>query len=215
MIKPRFSRITTWVFDLDNTLYPPHYRLFDQISPRITGYIMRQLHIGEAEANRLRQHYWDSYGTTLAGLMRRHKLDPHEYLAHVHDIDLSNLPADPDLAAHLRALSGRKIVYTNAAAPYAQNVLAARGLEGIFDAVYGVEHADFLPKPERAAFDKIFAQDGLNPATAAMFEDDHRNLAVPHDLGMECVLIAPKPRRARHIHHHHTDLTEFLAKLLG
>jgi len=215
MIKPRFSRITTWVFDLDNTLYPPQHRLFDQISPRITDWIMRTLDIGQAQANRLRQNYWDSYGTTLAGLMRHHVVDPHAYLAHVHDIDFTVLPPDPALAAHLRALDGRKIVYTNASAPYAKAVLHARGLSGIFDAVYGVEHADFLPKPQRAAYERIFAQDGLIPAHAAMFEDDARNLAVPHQLGMECVYIAPKPLRARHIHHHHSDLTAFLAQLLG
>lgn len=214
MIKSRFSRVTTWVFDLDNTLYPPHCRLFDQISPRITDWIARRLAIGHTQADRLRQQYWDSYGTTLAGLMHHHAVDPAPYLAHVHDIDFSVLPPDPVLGTHLRALSGRKIVYTNASAPYARNVLAARGLTGIFDAVYGVEHARFRPKPERAAFSAVFDQDGLDPARAAMFEDDARNLAVPHAMGMECVHIAPKPLRAKHIHHHHTDLAEFLAKIV-
>ncbi len=215
MVKQHFTHVTTWVFDLDNTLYPPRYRLFDQIEVRMTAWVMRALNIGHTQANRLRQHYWDTYGTTLAGLMREHNVDPAPYLTDVHDIDFSALPRDPVLASHLRALNGRKIVYTNACAPYGEKVLAARGLTGIFDAIYGVEHAQFRPKPERGAFEAIFSQDGLDPTRAAMFEDDARNLAVPHDMGMACVYISPKPLRAQHIHHHHDDLTAFLGKLLA
>ncbi|MDZ7905008.1 MAG: HAD hydrolase-like protein, partial [Cypionkella sp.] len=182
---------------------------------RMNAWVMAALKVGAHEANRLRQHYWDKYGTTLAGLMAEHQIDPAPYLVAVHDIDFSVLPEDRTLAGHLRALPGRKIVYTNATAPYAQKVLAARGLTGIFDAVYGVEEAGFRPKPERAAFEAVFAADGLDPTQAAMFEDDARNLAVPHDMGMACVYIAPKPLAARHIHHHHADLTQFLGKILA
>jgi putative hydrolase of the HAD superfamily len=214
MIKSAFSHVTTWVFDLDNTLYPPKYRLFDQIEVRMTNWVMQALNVGRAEADRLRQQYWDSYGTTLAGLMREHSIDPAPYLAHVHDIDFAGLPADPILAGHLDALPGRKIVYTNGSAPYAYQVLAARGLNGIFDAVYGIEDAGLLPKPERAAFERVFAADGLDPARAAMFEDDPRNLLVPHQLGMVCVHIAPRPLKALHLHHHHDDLTAFLGKIV-
>lgn len=215
MIQQSFSQVLAWVFDLDNTLYPPQYRLFDQIEGRMTAFVQSALGVGRAEANRLRQQYWDDYGTTLAGLMAQHRIDPAPYLTAVHDIDFSVLPPDPELAAHLRALPGRKIVFTNATAPYAEKVLAARGLAGIFDAVYGVEEAGFCPKPQRAAFERVFAADGLNPAKAAMFEDDPRNLAVPYALGMRCVHIAPKAVKARHIHHHHSDLTQFLGQILA
>ena len=214
MVKQHFNHVTTWVFDLDNTLYPPQFRLFDQIEVRMTAWVMNALNVGRTEADRLRQHYWDSYGTTLAGLMREHGIDPAPYLQDVHDIDFTVLPADPDLAARIRDLPGRRIVYTNACEPYAHRVLEARGLSGLFDAVYGVEHAGFRPKPERAAFEAIFAQDGLNPATAAMFEDDPRNLAAPHEMGMKTVHVAPKPLKARHIHHHTDDLAQFLARLI-
>lgn len=214
MVKQQFQHVTAWVFDLDNTLYPPQFRLFDQIEVRMTAWVMQALGVGRTEANRLRQHYWDHYGTTLAGLMREHDIDPAPYLQDVHDIDFSVLPADPGLAARIRALPGRRIVYTNACEPYAHRVLEARGLTGLFDAVYGVEHAGFRPKPERAAFESIFAQAGLNPATAAMFEDDPRNLAAPHDMGMRTVHVAPKPLKSLHIHHHTDDLAAFLAKLI-
>lgn len=214
MLKHQFQHVTTWVFDLDNTLYPPRFRLFDQIEVRMTAYVMRTLGVGKTEADRLRQHYWDSYGTTLAGLMREHDIDPAPYLADVHDIDFTILPADPRLAAAIRALPGRRIVYTNACAPYAQRVLQARGLSGLFDAVYGVEHAGFRPKPERAAFESIFAQDGVDPARAAMFEDDARNLMAPHQMGMKTVYVADKPLKSLHIQHHTDDLAGFLATLI-
>ena len=208
-----FSHVSTWVFDLDNTLYPPEARLFDLIEVRMTDWVMQTLKVDRSEADRLRSHYWHTHGTTLAGLMREHDVDPEPYLVDVHDISMDSLTPDPVLATRIRALPGRKIVYTNACVPYAHRVLEARGLDGLFDAVYGVEDADFLPKPEAAAFARIFAQDGLDPSTATMFEDDPRNLAVPHALGMRTVHVAPKPLKARHIDHHTSDLALFLAKL--
>jgi putative hydrolase of the HAD superfamily len=213
-MRQHFSHVTTWVFDLDNTLYPPQYRLFDQIEVRMTAWVMRELGVGETEANRLRQHYWDTYGTTLAGLMREHGADPAPYLTEVHDIDFTLLPKDPDLAAAIAALPGRRIIYTNACVPYAEKVLEARGLSGLFDAVYGIENANYLPKPERAAFETIFAADGVDATRAAMFEDDARNLSAPHAMGMRTVHVAPKPLKSRHIHHHTDDLAGFLAQII-
>ncbi|HHB81206.1 MAG TPA: pyrimidine 5'-nucleotidase [Aliiroseovarius sp.] len=210
-----FSHVSYWVFDLDNTLYPPEVRLFDQIEARMTAWVMQALGVERGEADRLRRHYWEKYGTTLAGLMREHGVDPAPYLTHVHEIDLSGLAPAPDLSARIRALPGRRIVYTNGSAPYGERVLAARGLSGVFDAIYGIEHAGFQPKPERAAYETVFAKDGLNPQRGAMFEDDARNLEAPHDMGMRTVHVAPQPQPARHIQHHADDLTAFLSLLSG
>ena len=209
-----FAHVRTWVFDLDNTLYPPAMRLFDQIEVRMTDWVMEKLTLGRTEADRLRATYWRDHGTTLAGLMARHDIDPAPFLAYVHDLDFSVLVPEPALAAAIARLPGRRIVYTNADAPYAHRVLAARGLTGLFDAVYGVEHAGYRPKPERAAFETVFALDGLDPAQAAMFEDDPRNLAVPHAMGLRTVLVTPIELSARHIHHHTDDLAGFLTRLL-
>jgi len=213
MPKQDFSHVTYWVFDLDNTLYPPSARLFDQIEVRMTQYVMDAIGVPRDHADHLRRHYWQTYGTTLAGLMREHDVDPTPYLTHVHEIELSHLEKDADLAARINALPGRKIVYTNGSRPYAERVLDARGLSGIFDAVYGVEHAGFSPKPEREAFERVFAIDGGDPQNGAMFEDDHRNLAAPHDMGMKTVLVHEDHHQAEHIHHHTVDLNDFLKKL--
>ncbi len=208
-----FSHVSYWVFDLDNTLYPPEARLFDQIEARMTGWVMQALGVGRAEADRLRRHYWQKYGTTLAGLMREHGVEPGPYLTHVHEIDLSDLAPAPELAARIRALPGRRIVHTNGSAPYALRVLEARGLGGLFDAVYGIEEAGFHPKPERVAFETVFARDGLEPARGAMFEDDARNLAVPHAMGMRTVHVAQVSEPVEHVQHHAPDLVGFLSLL--
>jgi putative hydrolase of the HAD superfamily len=215
MPRDRFSHVTTWVFDLDNTLYPPETRLFDQIDRRINAWVMRILRVDAAQADRVRHDYWRRYGTTLAGLMAEHSMSPEGYLEDVHDIDFTVLRPDPALRAGIAALPGRRIIYTNGSAPYAERVVAARGLDGVFDAVYGVEHAGYLPKPEPQAFAAVFARDGLAPDVAAMFEDDARNLAAPHAMGMRTVHVAPSPEPAEHIHHHTDDLAGFLARIAG
>ncbi|EYD71086.1 pyrimidine 5'-nucleotidase [Limimaricola hongkongensis] len=209
-----FAHVRAWVFDLDNTLYPPQARLFDQIEARMRAWMMAALDVDAAEADRLRAAYWEQHGTTLAGLMAEHGLPADDFLVDVHDIDLSHLAAAPALARAITALPGRRIVYTNGSEPYARRVLAARGLSGVFDAVYGVEHAGLVPKPQRAAFEAVFALDGLAPEQGAMFEDDPRNLAVPHAMGMRTVLVGPpNVTLADHIHHHTDDLAGFVSQL--
>lgn len=213
MVKQSFAHVDGWVFDLDNTLYPPQARLFDQIEVRMTQWVMEALSVTKTEADTIRRDYWRRFGTTLAGLMELHDVDPAPYLVDVHDISLDHLETAPDLRRHIDNLPGRKIVFTNGTAPYAERVLEARGLSGLFDAVYGVEEAGFRPKPEQQAFDTVFGMDGIVPSTAAMFEDDPRNLEVPHALGMRTVFVADAPLDADHIHHHTDDLSAFLQRL--
>jgi putative hydrolase of the HAD superfamily len=176
----------------------------------MTAYMMRTLGVDAGEAQRLRRHYWRTYGTTLAGLMREHGVDPEPYLAEVHEIDLADVTASPALAAAIGRLPGRKVVYTNGSREHARRVTRAIGLDGCFDRLYGFEDAAYVPKPEAAAFATVFALDGLAPARAAMFEDDHRNLMVPHGLGMRTVLVGPAAKHP-HVHHVTDDLAGFLA----
>ena len=216
-LRAAFARVSTWVFDLDNTLYPPHATLFPQIEARIGDYVERVLGVSPAEAARLRHAYWRDHGTTLAGLMRHHGIDPDPFLEQVHDIDLASLAPDPRLREAIAALPGRRIVYTNGTACYARAVCAALGLSGLFERFYGVEAAFYTPKPEAAAYQRIFGADGLDPRRGAMFEDDPRNLKVPHDLGLETVWIVPDadPRPTpEHVDHRAEDLARFLERLV-
>ncbi len=206
--------VETWVFDLDNTLYPPALRLFDQVSARITAFVMRELAVDAPEAARLRDIYWRAHGTTLAGLMAVHGLAPDPYLDEVHDIDLSAVTPDPRLAAAILALPGRKVVYTNGSRGHAFKVCRALGLHDVFDALYGVEDAGYVPKPVRAAFERVFERDGLDPRRAAMIEDDQRNLRVPADMGMRAIWVpagSGAPAEP-HVHHVAPDLSAFLSQ---
>lgn len=214
MIKTDFAHVDVWVFDLDHTLYPPTVGLFDQIEALMTDYVQDKLGVDRAQANHLRDSYWQTYGTTLAGLMAEHDIAPDPFLDAVHNIDFSILADDPVLAKAIGALPGRKVVYTNGTKPYAHSVLNATGLGGLFDAVYGVEHANYRPKPEQAAFEAVFALDNMTPDRGAMFEDTVRNLTVPHAMGMRTVHVAPNAENHDHIHHHTDDLAAFLSQLV-
>jgi putative hydrolase of the HAD superfamily len=202
-----------WVFDLDNTLYHPAARLFDQINARIVDFVMRALAVDHAAADRLRHDYWRTHGTTLAGLMHHHDVDPDGYLAHVHDIRIDHLEPDPALRAAIAALPGRRIVHTNGSAAHAARVLDARGLGGVFDAVYGLEHAGYRSKPAPSAFAAIHERDGINPATGVMIEDEPRNLEEPHRLGMATVHVADTADPQPHVHHHTADLAALLRQV--
>ncbi len=184
----------------------------------MTRFVMEALGVDRDRADHLRRHYWQRHGTTLAGLMREHDVDPHDYLHVVHDIDFSPLAPDPALAERIAALPGRRIVHTNGPKGYAERVLEARGLAGLFDAIFGIEETGFTPKPEAAAHDRVIAAAGINPRHATMFEDDPRNLAVPHVRGMRTVLVSPAKETAAdgapHVHHVTDDLTSFLRRLL-
>ena len=213
MISDNFKHVENWVFDLDNTLYPPKVRLFDEIEFKMTAWISNKLKISTQKADELRKRYWKTYGTSLAGLMREYQIEPYEYLSYVHDISFQNLVKDPKLHARISSLPGRKIVYTNGTAAYAENVLGALGLSDLFECIYGVENADFYPKPERAAYEIIFKKDGLNPIKSAMFEDEYRNLNVPKKMGMKTVLVSPGPRSESYLDYHTSNLVDFLTNL--
>ena len=214
MTLTEFSDVSCWVFDLDNTLYHPSARLFDQIEVKMTDFVMQTTGKDRKTADYLRSKYWADHGTTLAGLMKEHQVDPLPYLTWVHDIDLSHLEPDPELAARISALPGRKIIYTNGSAPYARNVASARGLDDVFDGVFGVEDADFHPKPMFEAFDILFEKAGVPPQSAAMFEDEPRNLKVPHELGLRTVHVHDVAQEAPHIHFSTDNLSGFLGSVL-
>ena len=209
------AHVRTWIFDLDNTLYPPEVRLFDQIEVRMTRFVMRSLGLPETEANELRARYWREFGTTLAGMMAHHDTDPTAFLEDVHDISFDALSPDPALADAIDALPGRKLVFTNADQRYAARVLRGLALDGLFSAVYAVEDTGFIPKPERSAYDYVIDHADISPSVSAMFEDDPRNLEVPHSMGMKTVLVGPDIGAAPHLHHQTVDLAGFLSQAMA
>ena len=193
--------IETWIFDLDNTLYHPSARLCDRINARMTEFIMRELGLGRRAADRLRESYWARDGITLSGLVAEHGVDSAAFLEEVHRIDLAPLRPDPQLAAGIRRLPGERMIHSNGARVHAERVLAALGLAGVFDRIFGIDDKALVPKPRAEAYEHVIAASGLDPCRAAMIEDDQRNLAVPKALGMTTVWVchAPGDKAAAHV----------------
>jgi putative hydrolase of the HAD superfamily len=184
-----FDHVETWVFDLDNTLYPSSCRLFDQIDQRMAEFIAALLKIDRAEARRIQKSFFHEHGTTLRGLMTVHGIEPHGFLDFVHDIDHSPVAACPELAMALQRLPGRKLVFTNGTGVHAEKVLDRLGIKELVDDVFDIVNCDFIPKPEREPYLKFVRRTGISPKHSAMFEDIARNLKPPHELGMTTVLV--------------------------
>ncbi|MEJ8570900.1 pyrimidine 5'-nucleotidase [Microbaculum marinum] len=188
-----FSKVETWIFDLDNTLYPPRSNLFAQVDQKMGAFISRLLDVDLQEAKRLQKGYYRQYGTTLRGLMSEHGVDPHDFLAFVHDIDHSPIEPDPALGAALSLLPGRKFVLTNGSRRHAESIVARLGIEDHFEDLFDIIAAEFEPKPARPPYDRFLARYDVDPTRSAMFEDLPRNLDVPHELGMRTVLVVAPP----------------------
>lgn len=213
-------RAETWLFDLDNTLYPPSINLFAEIDQRMRDFIAAHLGLGLDEAHALQKRYFREHGTTLRGLMDRHQLDPGPFLDHVHDIDLALLDPAPELAHALARLPGRKLVFTNASARHAERVMARLGIADQFEAVFDIEAAGYRPKPEPAIYQRLIDRHRVDPRAAVMVEDMARNLKPAFDLGMTTVWIRNGSEHARydldaedHLHHVIDDLTTWLAAI--
>jgi putative hydrolase of the HAD superfamily len=187
-----FGGIETWVFDLDNTLYPHHLNLWHQVDARIRDYVADFLKISHDEAFRLQKDYYRRYGTTMRGLMEEHGLEPDEFLEMVHQIDHSPLTPNPELGAAIGELPGRKLILTNGTRAHADAVMRRLEIGHHFEDVFDIKAAELEPKPQPQVYERFLKRHQVDPKGAVMFEDLARNLEVPHALGMITVLVVPK-----------------------
>ncbi|MEQ3744961.1 MAG: pyrimidine 5'-nucleotidase [Henriciella sp.] len=225
----RLGERDAWVFDLDNTLYPAECDLFAEIDQRMTDFVSRFLHLPRDEARATQKKYYAEHGTTLNGLMSMHGMDPMDFLAHVHEIDLSPLPRTPELGSAIKALPGKKYVYTNGSRRHAARVTEYMGLADVFDGHFAIEDSDYTPKPNQSSYDAFLERFPLVPHRAVFFEDLARNLAPAHTMGFATVLVTSdkdwshEPIEARpagngddqlpHIDYVTRDLTAFLQSI--
>ncbi len=222
-----FGAVETWVFDLDNTLYP-HHLLWQQVDDRIRAYIENFLQVPQDEAHRIQKDYYKRYGTTMRGLMTEHALEPDDYLDFVHRIDHSPLEPNPALGAALEKLPGRKLILTNGTRKHADAVMKRLAVHEHFEDVFDIIAAELEPKPSRKTYERFLSMHGVEPGKAAMFEDLSRNLEAPHALGMTTVLVVPNGQRevfrqdwelegrdAAHVDHVTDDLAGFLERVIA
>ena len=213
MDRADLSHIDTWLFDLDNTLYPPACELMAMVDERMNRFIEREAGLDPVAAKALRRRYYLEHGTTLAGLIANHGVDPAAFIAEVQDVSMDCVPADPELRAALARLPGRRLVFTNAGGSYAEKVLERIGIADLFEDIFHIEAADYIPKPQRTTFEKMAARHGVEPRAACFFEDSERNLAPAAELGMTTVLVGDHAAAstARFVHHRTLALAPFLA----
>jgi len=188
------SLIKTWIFDLDNTLYPPEENIFSQIDQKMTSFIADNLKISNEEAFNIQKQNFIDHGTTLAGFMNsgNDKIDPDKFLEFVHDINLNSLKEDSNLRKILLLLPGKKYIFTNGTKKHAENVLKKLNLENIFQSIFGIKEANYLPKPNLETYNLFLKTYNIDPKTSIMFEDMGRNLIPAKELGMKTVLLERK-----------------------
>lgn len=183
------NKIDHWVFDLDNTLYPARFGLFDQISARITKYVQNHFDCPHDQAIDIQKSYFQDYDTTLNGMMRLQNIDPKHFLDFVHDVDFSGLENAPKLTETLKKLPGKKYIFTNADTPYARRVIEKLDLDHMFELICDIVLCDYSPKPKMHAYQTLLNKSDIDPLRAVFFEDMARNLEPAKALGMKTVWI--------------------------
>jgi putative hydrolase of the HAD superfamily len=211
-----FANIRTWVFDLDNTLYPAR-ALYDEIGDRMTRYIARATGFDDQRSLEVRERYFHEYGATVVGLVKHHAVDARDFLLDVHQADHSVLTPDAELRALIARLPGRRIIFTNGGGGHAQRVLKSLNLNDLFETVFDIEDASLTPKPQRESYERLRAQCGFDVRQALLIEDTLRNLEPAHDIGFATALVGPvhpEPRPA-YVDHWAADVKALLRLASG
>ncbi len=213
------THVDTWLFDLDNTLYPIESEYMGLIEVRMTDFVERMTGLPREEARALQKKYYTEHGTTLAGLMAYHGLEPKAFLDEVHDVSMDRLVPSAALRAAIQRLPGRRLIFTNGSLGHAERVLKHLNLRDLFSEIFAIETADYVPKPSLATFDKITKLHAIDPPKTAFFEDSEKNLIPAARLGMTTILVGPHAAAStsEHVHYRTNDLAEFLnsARLQG
>lgn len=216
-----FGEIDTWVFDLDNTLYPVTETLLRHIDEHMGKFVANFLNVDAIEARRVQKAYFRKYGLTLRGLMIHHGLDPARFFEEMTPMDLTQVDPNPALGEAIKQLPGRKIIYTNASTHHAEMVLDRLQMSGIFEAIYDIAAAEYLPKPALEPYETLCRLHSIDPKRAIMIDDIARNLEPAATLGMTTVWMQTGAEWARdvepeaHIDHVVSDILPWVEKIVG
>ena len=183
------NKISTWIFDLDNTLYSADSGIFQQVHTLMSKFVSVHLNIDIKKATELQRKYYRQHGTTLRGLMDNHNVDPDHFLSEVHQLDYSIVGPNFKLNRELKKLKGRKIIYTNANRQHANDVLIRLELTNVFDEIFDIKTANYIPKPEASPYEQIISEFNIDPITTIMFDDIAKNLVPAKNVGFASVWI--------------------------
>ena len=209
------KNFSSWIFDLDDTLYPHEENIFVQVKQKITEFISKDLNLNLRDADIERKRLYSSYGTSLRGLMTERNVNPKHFLEFVHDIDLTVVKENPELNQALKNIRGHKIIFTNGSFKHAEKVLERLGIKGNFSNIHSIETSNYIPKPSVEAYYNLIRKENIISKKSIMFEDTVWNLKTAKDLGMTTVLISPKNHllennKSDYIDYNITDLVKFL-----
>ena len=211
--------IKYWIFDLDNTLYSGQTKVFSEVDKKMSAFISKKFNIDLIKAKEIQKKYFYEYGTTLSGLMNHDKIDPHEFLEFVHDIDISWLPKDLKLREELIKIKEKKYIFTNGSHAHVENVTKQLGIDGLFDGAFDIIDANFIPKPQIDPYKKIIKKFNLDPKKSILIEDIAHNLKQAKLLGMKTVWLendeafASKDKDKPYIDYKIKNLPSFLQKI--
>jgi len=211
--------IKFWIFDLDNTLYSGNTRVFEQVDKKMTEYISKKLKVDKEEAKKIQKNYFHEYNTTLNGMIKNHKINAHEFLEFVHDINIEFLQKDPELAKEIKRLDGIKIIFTNGSRKHALNVTKRLGVDQLFDDIFDIVDCNFIPKPLMEPYKKLVEKHKIDPKLCVLVEDIARNLKPAYEMGMKTVWIennepwASKFSDNNFVNYRTSNLPEFLRKI--
>ena len=211
--------IKYWIFDLDNTLYSGQTEVFAQVDKKMSKYISDKLNIDLTKAKKIQKDYFYKYSTTLNGMIKNHKINPEEFLEFVHDVDISFLQKDHKLAEEIKKLKGKKIIFTNGSRKHAINVTKKIGIDKLFDDIFDIVNADYIPKPSIEAYKKLVEEHKIDPKLSVLVEDIARNLKPAYEMGMKTIWIENEEPWAKEfsdgkfINYKTNNLSEFLKKI--
>ena len=213
---PMFSDQTVWLFDLDDTLYAPQTGFAKAMGLVQHQALAKQLDVDVAEVKPILTKLVEQYGgAPFTGLHKTKMIDMDRFIDEGFDLNYPSLKADLDVVAYLKALPGRKVVFTNSPQCHAQKVLKALGLNSVFDeaGIFDVVRLNFESKPKSSAFDFVLSQLGVAPQNCVMVEDSLSNLKVAKDFGMTTVSVYAEGQKPPFVDHGYPDLKSFLSNV--
>ena len=179
------KNIEYFIFDLDGTCYLQLEEVFGQVSKRMGEFISIKLNIDLKKAKEIQKEYFHKYNTTLNGLILNNKVDAHEFLKYVHDIDISFLKKDKILREELIKLKAKKYIFTNGSHDHILNVTRHLGIEDLFDGMWDIVDSKFNPKPLIEPYNMLIKKFNINPEKAIFIDDIAKNLESAKKNGMK------------------------------
>ncbi|MCQ2913710.1 MAG: pyrimidine 5'-nucleotidase [Alphaproteobacteria bacterium] len=207
----KIYEVKNWVFDLDDTLYPPNKTLNNEMGERISNYIMKVAHVDKERADFMKKDFYQRYGATVWGLMNEYEVDPVDFTEDIHKLDLSVLKKDPELRKAIELLPGKKYVFTNGAYQHATGVIKQVGLEGLFEGIFSIREAEYIPKPAQETFMKMFDYFDLIGEECLMFDDNQKNILGAKKAGMKTVWISSNVDNNKYCMSEEADFCDFQA----